>query len=208
MSAWIMRVMDSVGYLGVFLLITLENVFPPIPSEVILAFGGFMTTYTRLQPIFVILCATAGSLAGAVILYGLGRWLGLKRILKLTDKYGRYIRLKTEQVERAEARFHKSENKAVFFCRMIPVLRSLISIPAGISKMNFTSFILLTAIGSMLWNIALVMAGALLGENWESALKFLDAYKLTATVLLAAFVVGFLIFKIIKKRKKAQMQGK
>ena len=194
--------MESVGYWGIFLLITLENVFPPIPSEVILLFGGFMAVGTSLQPFWVIVCATAGSLAGAVILYLSGRRLGLERILKFTDKYGKYIRLKRGQVENAEKWYHKNENKAVFLCRMVPVLRSLISIPAGISKMNFASFMLLTAFGSVIWNTALVMAGVLLGDNWESALKFLDAYKLILIIAFAVVLIGLIIFKAVKKRKK------
>ena len=207
MVAWIMRVMESAGYWAVFLLIALENVFPPIPSEIILAFGGFMTTYTSLQPFFVILCATAGSLLGAIILYFLGRLLGLERILKFTDKYGKFIGLKREQIEKADVWHRKHENKTVFFCRMVPVLRSLISIPAGISKMNFTSFILLTAFGSLIWNTALVLAGALLGNNWEAALKFLDTYKIIVIVLLAALMIAFILFKIIKSRKNKKING-
>lgn len=193
--------MESAGYLGVFLLIALENVFPPIPSEIILAFGGFMTTQTSLQPFFVILCATAGSLLGAVILYFLGRLLGLERILKFTDKCGKYIGLKRAQIEKADAWHRKHENKTVFFCRMVPVLRSLISIPAGISKMNFTSFMLLTAFGSLIWNTALVMAGAILGENWESVIRFLDTYKIVVIILAAAIITGIILFKIIKSKK-------
>lgn len=206
MVEWIMRVMDSIGYAGVALLIALENVFPPIPSEVILAFGGFMTTYTGLQPVFVILCATAGSLLGALVLYFLGRLLGLKRIEKLADKYGKFIRLKAKDIEKANAWYQKHENKAVFFCRMVPVLRSLISVPAGIAKMNLISFLLLTAFGSLIWNTALVFAGVLLGDNWGTVLKYFDIYKVVILVLLGVLLAGLIVFLIVRAKKKKKKE--
>ncbi len=199
-----MRVMDSIGYIGVFLLIALENIFPPIPSEVILAFGGFMTTYTRLQPFFVILCATAGALSGAIVLYFFGRLLGLNRIEKFTGKYGKFIRLKPADITKACAWYQKRENKAVFLCRMVPVLRSLISIPAGIAKMNFVSFLLLTALGSLIWNTALVFAGVLLGDNWLKITEFFGAYQIVVLVVLGLAAAALIIFLTVRSKKKSR----
>ena len=149
--------MEQYGYPGLFFLIFLENVFPPIPSEVILPFGGFLTIHTSLHIPGVVFFATLGSLAGAVVLYGVGALLNRERLTKLVEgKVGKILRLKGEDIA-----------KAVFFCRCVPVVRSLISIPAGMSRMKFSLFFLYTTAGTLIWNILLVSLGAFMGESWE-----------------------------------------
>src|SRR5690606_30525922 len=142
MENWITDFMEQFGYIGIFLLIALENVFPPIPSEVILTFGGFMTTYSDLTMTGVIVAATLGSVLGAVILYGAGYMLNVDRLEAIIDKWGKYLRLKKEDVRKADAWFDKYGYWTVLFCRMIPLIRSLISIPAGMAKMKFGLFLL------------------------------------------------------------------
>ncbi len=198
MQAWILAVMGKYGYFGIFLLILLENVFPPIPSEVILTFGGFMTTKTDMNVIGVIGMATLGSLIGAVILYGIGRLLNEERMIKIAMKY-KVLRIKPEDIEKTMNWYRKYEYKTVFFCRMIPIVRSLISIPAGIGKMPLLPFMFLTTLGSIIWNTVLVGAGAILGEAWESILIYLDMYSNIVYLMIAIGGVILAIYSMMTK---------
>ncbi len=202
MQDWIIQIMDQFGYWGIALLIAIENVFPPIPSEVILTFGGFMTTYTSLNIWLVALFATVGSVVGAIVLYGVGRILKPERLEKLlSGKVGRILRLKPEDVEKANRWFQKRGKATVFFCRFIPIVRSLISIPAGMSKMNMGIFLLLTTIGTSIWNIVLVSLGAFAGASWEKIAGYFDIYgKIALVVIAAAFLI--FIFLFYKNRMK------
>jgi len=200
-QTWIEALIRSWGYTGVAVLIFLENVFPPIPSEVILLLGGFYTARTpHLNIFFVIICATAGSCLGAAVLYFLGRALGFKRIERLVSKL-KFLHIKPESIHKADDWYKKRENKAVFFCRLVPVLRSLISIPAGISGMNFGSFMLLTAAGSLLWNTALCFAGHILGDSWEKLLYWLDLYAYVVYACLAAAVIVIVVIMVVRKKR-------
>ena len=192
MQDWILAAMTEYGALGVFALILLENVFPPIPSEVILTFGGFMTTKAGLTPLTVILAATAGSLAGALILYGAGTLLDRPRLLQLTKKYGRYLGFEAADLERSLDTYEKYQKKTIFLCRMVPILRSLISVPAGMARMAALPFLLLTAAGSLIWNTVLVLAGAALGDAWALLLPYLDTYGnlVIAVAILLAVLLG------------------
>ncbi len=192
--------MNDFGYLGVFLLIALENIFPPIPSEIILTFGGFMTTYSKLNIFDVILAATAGSVAGAIVLYEIGRFFTPERMNRLIkSRWGKILHLKKEDMTRACKWFNRHGILTVFFCRCIPILRSLISIPAGISKMKMGLFLLLTFAGSMIWNSVLVYLGAVAGASWKNIIGYMDVYSLIAIVLLIS-VFLILCVKYIKKR--------
>lgn len=203
MQEIIIALMDRFGYWGILLLIAVENIFPPIPSEVILTFGGFMTTYTSLKIAGVILFATAGSLIGAITLYGAGRIFNKERLIKIvTGRIGRILRLKAEDIESAEKWFEKRGNGAVFFCRCVPIVRSLISIPAGMSEMAMLPFLLYTTAGSLLWNTVLVIVGSVVGENWGRVVATMDMYSdVTLIVLVIAgfSLVGGFYYK--KKQK-------
>jgi membrane protein DedA with SNARE-associated domain len=198
---WITDIMEQFGYFGVFLMIALENVFPPIPSEVILTFGGFMTTYTKLTVVGVIIAATLGSVVGAVILYGIGYLINVDKLEKIIDRWGHILRVTKEDIRKADAWFDKYGYWTVLFCRMIPLIRSLISIPAGMSQMKFPLFLLFTTIGTLIWNIILVMVGAAVGENWEDIVNFMDVYSNITYALIALGVILFIVWFIRKKRK-------
>lgn len=202
MENWITELMEQFGYAGVLLLIALENVFPPIPSEVILTFGGFMTTYTSLTVPGVIIAATVGSVLGAVILYWIGYLINVDRLEGWVDRYGRFLRLKKEDIRRADAWFDKYGYWTVLFCRMIPLIRSLISIPAGMSKMKFGLFLFYTTIGTLAWNILLVCLGAAVGGSWEKIVEVMDVYSNIAYALIAVAVLGCL-YLFLRKRKRA-----
>lgn len=190
MQEIIIALMNRFGYFGILLLIAVENIFPPIPSEVILTFGGFMTTYTSLNAAGVIVFSTVGSLLGAIALYEVGRIFNKERLMKLVSgRIGKMLRLKAKDIESAENWFEKRGNGAVFFCRFVPIVRSLISIPAGMSEMKPAPFLLYTAAGSLLWNTVLVVIGSIVGENWERVVAKMDAYSnITFIILVILFI--------------------
>ncbi len=141
MENWLTEIMNDYGYFGVFFLIALENIFPPIPSEVILTFGGFMTVDSGLTIPGVVAASTAGSVAGAIALYYIGVQLDVERLEKIIDRWGTVLRVNKEDLHRADAWFDKYGPWTVFFCRFVPLIRSLISIPAGMSNMNIWIFL-------------------------------------------------------------------
>ncbi|WP_239750809.1 DedA family protein [Mammaliicoccus sp. H-M34] len=201
MESWITSIMEQFGYLGIALLILLENVFPPIPSEVILTFGGFMTTKSELTIVGVVIASTIGSVVGAVILYWIGRILNVDRLERIIEKWGKYLRLTKEDVRKADAWFDKYGPWTVFFCRFIPLIRSLISIPAGMSGMNQWLFLLLTTLGTLIWNLVLVIVGAKVGDNWHQIVNYMDVYSNFMYAIIAIGIIVFIIWFV--KRKKA-----
>lgn len=206
MQELIINVMNQFGYWGILFLIAIENIFPPIPSEVILTFGGFMTISTTMTTLGVIIFSTIGSVLGALVLYGVGRLLTKERLENLLDgKIGRMLHFKKEDVQKSEDWFIKRGKITVFFCRFIPIIRSLISIPAGMTKMNIGVFLLLTTIGTAIWNTVLVLLGAAFGASWEKIAAVIDTYSTaTLVVICIAFVIGCFVFykkRIAKKSK-------
>lgn len=189
MEQWITSVMSDYGYIGIFFLIMLENIFPPIPSELILTVGGFMTTTSTMTIPGVIAAATGGSVLGAIILYGIGLLLDVERLEKIIDKYGNWLRVKHEDIHRADAWFDRYGIWTIFFGRLVPLVRSLISIPAGMSNMKFWQFLLFTTIGTVLWNTVLVYIGEAVGDNREKILEQLDIYSNVVYALIAVAVV-------------------
>ncbi|MCH6266926.1 MULTISPECIES: DedA family protein [Neobacillus] len=198
MEVWIKDFIESYGYIGVFLLIALENIFPPIPSEVILTFGGYMTLDTSLNVTGVIIASTLGSVFGAVILYRLGNFLDVERFDRIIKRYGKLLRLKKEDLYRANAWFNKYGIWTVFLCRFIPLIRSLISIPAGMANMNFSLFLIFTTIGTLIWNTVLIHLGASLGENWELITEKMDNFSnVIYGILFGLLMVG--VITLIRK---------
>ncbi|EHZ1694676.1 DedA family protein [Listeria monocytogenes] len=202
METWITSIMADFGYIGIFVLIMVENLFPPIPSEIILTFGGFMTTVTSLNVVMVIIVATLGSVVGAILLYKVASYFGKERLTKIVLKYGRILRLKESDIERAENFFLKYGSWAVFLCRMIPLIRSLISIPAGMTKMKMSKFLILTTAGSLLWNTVLIGLGAMLGESWSEIVVFMDSFSTIIYSIIAILVVAGLGFFFRARFKK------
>ena len=203
MQAWIIEIMNQFGYLGIFLLIAIENIFPPIPSEVILLFGGFMSTYTNMHIVGIIIASTLGSLVGAYVLYFIGKIFNKERLKKIVrGKIGKVLRLKEKDIDMADEWFDKKGSKTVFFCRFIPIVRSLISIPAGMSEMPLGKFTLYTVVGSLIWNTVLSIAGQTVGANWESILAIFEQYSHIAAIVLVILGVGAIVWFYSKKRTK------
>lgn len=203
LQSWIIQIMESFGYIGMAILILVENIFPPIPSELILTFGGFMTTYTNMSVVGVIAAATVGSVIGAIMLYYIGLLLPRERLEQIVNgKIGKVLHLKQDNIQKAMNWFDKRGKTTVFLCRCVPIVRSLISIPAGMAEMKLFDFLLLTTLGSLLWNTILVSAGAWAGTSWMKMIQIMHTYS---EVTYAGFIIIVLFFAIrwkYKTRKK------
>jgi len=186
MTGWIADLIDAFGALGVALLMTLENLFPPIPSELILPFAGFLVARGELGFLPVLVASTAGSLFGALVLYALGRWGGRNLILR----YGRFLRVKEADLDRAEGWFDRYDEWVVLFGRMVPGVRSVVSIPAGMLGTPLVRFVLLTTAGSAAWNALLLGAGWYLGDNWQQIADIVGSASNVVLVLVAVALVS------------------
>lgn len=203
MKTLIIALINQFGYLGIFLLIAIENIFPPIPSELILTFGGYVTTISHLNLWLVVVFSTLGSLLGAVILYWIGRLISPQRLNAIVaSEIGQRLRLKAKHIDLSQSWFKKHGYKTVFFCRFVPILRSLISIPAGSQKMNFPIFLTLTTIGTAIWNFVLVYLGRLAGASWEKIAQFVDLYGSVIGVVIALVAVIFSLYYYRKNWSK------
>lgn len=205
MQQIIIEILSEYGYWGVLLLSAVENIFPPIPSEVILTFAGFLTTVTPLTVFGVVFCSTLGSLWGAYALYGLGRLLSADGVTNLLGgKLGKVLHFDVEEIKMAEQKFAQKGAFSVFFCRGIPIVRSLISIPAGIAKMPIFKFTVLTIAGSTIWDLCLVSLGAFAGENWHAITMAIESTSgaVKTLIIIAAIVLIFLYAKRKKKKVK------
>ncbi|GHB08065.1 DedA family protein [Streptomyces tendae] len=185
---WINDLMDALGAPGAGLAIALENLFPPLPSEVILPLAGFAASSGRMNLIAVLLWTTAGSVIGALALYGIGALLGRDRTVAIA---GKLPLVKVADIEKTEAWFLRHGTKAVFFGRMIPIFRSLISVPAGVERMRLPVFLTLTTLGSAIWNTVFVLAGYALGDNWSEVSGIASTYS---KVILAAAALALVVF--------------
>lgn len=192
-AAWAVSVMESLGGLGAGLLIALENLFPPLPSEVILPLAGFTASQGNLGLVEVILWCTGGSVVGAWVLYGVGAILGRERTRAIMN----WLPLvKIEDVDRTEAWFDKHGKGTVFVGRMIPIFRSLISIPAGITRMPLPLFTLLTLAGSLIWNTVLILAGYWLGEGWHVVETYVGTFSQIVLVAVVAALAWFVVARV------------
>ena len=198
---WSEKIMMALGYPGIFLIMLLECVFPPIPSEVIMPLAGFLVSQGEFNFWGVMLAGTLGSLVGALLLYWLGAWADEVILRKWVRKHGKWIQVSETDIDRAENWFAKHGQSVIFFGRMVPIIRSLISIPAGMERMSMWKFILYTALGSIIWNFLLTYGGILLGENWEQIIGWLDIYQNVVLVMLAILGVLFIIWLIARRRK-------
>ena len=201
MNNFVINIMNKYGYIGILFLITIENIFPPIPSEVILTLGGFMTSKdgVNMSLFGVIMYSTFGSMIGAIILYYVGYIFNKDRLLKIVrSKVGKILCLKESDIVKSDSSFNKNGDLTVLYCRFIPIVRSLISIPAGVNKMKFSIFLLYTFVGSLIWNTVLVSLGKLVGENYMVVAEVFSKYSKVILILLICLIV----YKIIKKIKK------
>ncbi len=189
MAKWVISTIESTGYLGIVFLMFLENVFPPIPSELIMPLAGFLAAEGKQNLAAIIIAGTVGSVLGALPLYYAGVLLGEQRLKAFAGKHGRWLTVSTEDLDRAKKWFEQHGGLAVLICRLVPGLRSLISIPAGIAKMNIAAFLFYSAIGAGLWTALLASAGYLLGAKFEDVGKYLNP---ASYFVLAAIVVIYL----------------
>lgn len=199
LAEFVTNVIETIGYPGLTILVALENVFPPIPSEVILPLAGFMTGQGRFSFALVILATTLGSVLGALVLYGIGAAIGKRRIEALVTRYGHWALLTPEDLTKAEQWFERYGPIAVFVGRLVPIVRSLVSIPAGYQRMPLLQFIALTFFGSMLWNGALVTLGWILGDNWHAIEDYVGWLQYAVIAVLA-----ILVFKFVWRRLRAR----
>lgn len=188
LADWTTEVISRLGYLGVALLVALENVFPPIPSEIVLPFAGFVASDGDATLVGMILAATVGSLVGAWILYGVSAAVGPERLHRFLVRYGRWFRLTPADIMRAEAWFDRWASLAVLIGRCIPLIRSLISIPAGFRRMPILRFTVYTALGSLVWNTALIGAGYGLRSQWDEVEPIISWFQ----YIVIAGIVGVL----------------
>jgi membrane protein DedA with SNARE-associated domain len=195
-AGWAVDLMDRLGAPGAGLAVALENLFPPLPSEVILPLAGFAANRGDLGLVSAILFTTLGSVVGALALYGVGAILGRDRTRALAV---RIPLMKLQDVDKAEAWFARHGAKAVLIGRVVPVVRSLISVPAGVERMRLSLFLALTAIGSLVWNSALIIAGYLLGEKWNVVESYVGVVQ---WVVLAAAVLAVVWFVVVKLRAR------
>lgn len=198
-SQWAVSMMETIGAPGAGLAIALENLFPPLPSEIILPLAGFTASRGNFTLFEALFWTTAGSVGGAWLLYLLGAWLGRERMRAIV---GRVPLVDIADVDRVEAWFSRHGSKAVFFGRMVPLFRSLVSIPAGIERMPVWKFLGLTLAGSLIWNSIFVLAGFYLGENWQLVEQYADIFQrlvIAAVILLTAY---FVIGKVRRRRRR------
>jgi membrane protein DedA with SNARE-associated domain len=200
LATWVQDVIEQLGYLGVALLVVLENVFPPIPSEIVLPFAGFVAQRGSDSVVLMILAATVGSVIGALIMYWIAAVIGDERLHAFTRKFGKWVQIREADLTRAEEWFDRHAVSAVLVGRCVPLIRSVVSIPAGFRRMKLIPYIAYTFLGSLVWNIALVGAGAILGENWERVEPVVAAFQWIVIVLVVAAVTR-LAYTFFRRRR-------
>lgn len=197
---WATSVVETLGPLGVAVLVVLENIFPPIPSEIVLPLAGFVAATGEAELVVMIIAATFGSLVGAYIVYGISAAIGPAGLRRFVIRYGRWFGLTEEDVDRSEAWFDDRANLAVLICRCVPLMRSLISIPAGLRRMRLLPFTIYTLVGSLIWNAGLIGAGYGLGENWEAAGEPVALLQKAVLVVVAIGFSWFVWRRLIQPR--------
>ncbi len=190
----------TLGYPGLALIMFLENLFPPIPSEVVLPFAGSLVADERLNLVWALVASTLGATLGTGLFYYLGVRLGEARTRGLLRRYGRFIGLDEEDLDRSLELFRRFDRGVIFFGRFMPAVRTLISLPAGVARMRLGVFLFFTVLGTLAWNALLIGAGVLLGERWEEILAIVDRFELVLWVLIALLIGWFLFGKLRRRR--------
>lgn len=195
----------SLGYLGLIGIIFLENVFPPIPSDVVLPLAGYTAATSSMSYFGAIVATTTGSLLGAMALYWLGAWLGEDRVRRLARNYGRYLTFEEEELDRSLTWFRQHGSIVVMVARVVPVFRSLISIPAGMSRMPIGRFLFFSAIGAGAWNSSLISGGYVLGANWEQVVGWMEQYQLVMITVNTGLFLGVATLRVRSYRRRRMM---
>lgn len=203
------QLIEQAGYFGIFLAALIETVFPPLPSELIMPFAGFLTGRGQFSYVGVVAAGTAGTVVGAIPVYYVGWWASDHVLRALIRRYGRWFQVSERTLDRAVAAFDRHGTLMVFGGRLIPTVRTLISVPAGMDHMPLGKFLLFTALGSTIWTALLVYAGVLLGENWESVVGMAESYKDVLIVAVLVLSVGTgVAFMIRRTRLLARNAGR
>ena len=215
LANWVQDVINQFGYLGVALLVVIENVFPPIPSEVVLPFAGFVAqqgasavnatagaAQSDTTVVGMMIAATVGSVVGALILYFVSAAIGPERLRQFVERFGKWFGVKSSDLVRAEEWFDRRSVVAVLVGRCVPLIRSIVSIPAGFRRMKLTSFVVLTAIGSAVWNIALIGAGAVLGDQWERVGEYVGVFQWLVIAVVLLLLVRFVVSRLKNRRQQ------
>ena len=192
LATWIESVIEKIGYLGVALLVGLENVIPIIPSEIVQPYAGFVAQRDNKSVVLMIIVATLGSVVGSLIMYGIAAWIGPVRLRAFIVRYGKFVGVSDNELNRAEEWFDRNAVASVLIGRCVPLIRSVVSIPAGFRKMKLIPYIVCTFIGSLVWNIFLIGAGAMLGDNWESVTKYMSAIQYVVVAVIFVVVARFM----------------
>jgi membrane protein DedA with SNARE-associated domain len=192
-AEWVVSIMENGGYLMVAAMMFLENVFPPIPSELVMPLAGYAAQQGDMNIWLVVLFGTLGSLGGALFWYYVGLWLGCDRLKRFAQRHGRLLTLTPDEIDQADAWFDSHGARAVFFGRLIPTVRTLISIPAGISDMTLRRFLVYTAAGTVLWTGMLAFSGWFLGSQYE----VVGAYLGPVSNVVAAVIVLTYIYRVV-----------
>ena len=199
MGDWVRELIEQSGYLGVFLLMLAETVFPPIPSEVIMSLSGLQAQRGTMSLWGAIAAGTAGAMLGNILWYMFARWLGVERFFPLVDRFGRWLTLDRKEVERADHFFDRYERWFVCLGRMVPTIRSLVSVPAGLFGMRWRPFLIFSSIGTLGWTTALAVAGYLLGQNYEDVDRYLGPVGTGVVVVLLLWYV----FRVLTWKPRA-----
>ena len=189
--SWVVGLVEKLGYVGLAIVVALENVFPPIPSEAVLPLAGYLVHQGRMTLWGAVLASTVGSVIGALVLYWLGHAWGEQRVRELVKAHGHWLTIGEDDLDRAQRWFERHGRAAVFFARLAPLTRSLISIPAGVARMPLGPFLAYTTLGSGIWNALLIGAGWLLGANWGLVERYQSMFGMAVVVLLVGAVVWF-----------------
>ena len=201
MTDRLIELVDAWGYLGVAIAMFLENVFPPIPSEIVLPFAGFVAQRGDASVWGMLVAATIGSVVGAWILYGVSALIGPERLRVFIVRYGKWFQVKESDLHRAERWFDERATTAVLIGRCVPIIRSIVSIPAGFRRMKIVPFTILTAIGSFAWNLGLIGAGAILGDQWDRVESYVGVFQWIVVLAILFFLLRFIVSRV--KRRKA-----
>ncbi|MEY4164981.1 MAG: hypothetical protein RL419_823 [Actinomycetota bacterium] len=202
LATWVQDVIESLGYLGVALLVIAENLFPPIPSEIVLPFAGFVARRGDGSVVVMVVASTIGSVVGALVLYAIAAAIGPERIRSFVVRFGKWFGVKESDMVRAEEWFDRRSNAAVLVGRCVPLIRSLVSIPAGFRRMKFVPFITLTAVGSAVWNIALIGAGATLGDQWDRVGDYVGIFQWLVIAAIFGVILKFAWSKVNARRAR------
>lgn len=208
LGQWIESIILTLSYPGITLVMFLENVFPPIPSELVMPYAGFLSASGKFNLAGVAVAGTIGSVLGAIVLYYVGLWANEPIIRSFVRRFGKWFMISEQDLDKTMHFFDKHGEAVIFFGRLIPIVRSLISIPAGMDRMPMGKFLIFTTLGSAIWTTLLAVAGYILGANWEQVIDFIEQYQRFTLVVIVIAVVGFFAFRLLQRRGRAGAPAK